>query len=198
MGRKKWCPRTADRHSYKKSGSKHQVLPKATEVIHAEGTFHPPCIMQLKLSGLSMKFDLAYQNFSLTSCKSFEIKGARIQIVLVGVLSFLKAESLTVKKPPCLEAFLALFYTLMHSKSIILSAASESQTLSQQGFMTVMERVAAMNPLTICRQWLLVMFCRSLALLAASLLQDAGCCSVVYLKAVSPCTCQYLLTDSQE
>lgn len=46
----------------------------------------------------------------------------------------------------------------------------------------MMKEVVAMNLLTVCRQWLLITFCRSLALLAASLRQNAGCCFVVYLK----------------
>lgn len=64
-----------------------------------------------------------------------------------------------------------------------------------------MEMVAAMNLLTICRQWLLITFCRSLPLLADPLLQNTGYCFVECLKgrhAVSPCTCQFLLLDSQE
>lgn len=44
------------------------------------------------------------------------------------------------------------------------------------------ERVAALNPLTVHRQWLLIVCCRSLALLAGSSLQNAGCFVVLYVK----------------
>lgn len=56
------------------------------------------------------------------------------------------------------------------------------EILSQQGFVTVMERVTALNLLTVYRQWLLIVCCRSLALLAGSSLQNAGCFVVLYLR----------------
>ncbi|NWI55236.1 SCRN1 protein, partial [Calyptomena viridis] len=77
-----------------------------------------------------------------------------------------------------------------------IACCSGTESLEKQG-----GKVAAVNLLTVCRQWLLIACCRSLALLAGSSLQNAGHFFVLCLKgrkAVFPCTCQYLLSASQE